>query len=105
MRRRFTLRAKAQEDLAQIIDDIAANHVDAAKRFARAFREDCSLLADHPHGGPRVPRAPKRLLGLRFFPIKGFRNYLIFYLPIRDGVDVVRVLHGARRVGPILKDT
>jgi toxin ParE1/3/4 len=23
-------------------------------------------------------------------------NYLIFYLPLEDGVDIIRVLHGSR---------
>jgi toxin ParE1/3/4 len=104
MRRRFTLRPKAQDDVGEIIDHIASHHVDAAKRFARAFREDCVLLADHPNAGPRVGRAPKRLLGLRYFPVRGFRNYLILYLPIVAGVEVVRVVHGARRMGPLLRD-
>ena len=32
---------------------------------------------------------------LRSFP---FRRYVIFYLPLPDGIDVVRVLHSARDV-------
>jgi plasmid stabilization system protein ParE len=27
-------------------------------------------------------------------------NYVIFYLPTQDGIDVVRVLHGARDISP-----
>ena len=33
--------------------------------------------------------------GIRSFP---FGRYLVFYLPIGDGIDVVRVLHGTRDV-------
>lgn len=25
-------------------------------------------------------------------------NYMIFYFPINDGIDIVRVLHGARDI-------
>ena len=32
------------------------------------------------------------LKGMRRFPIRGFENYLLFYLPSRDGIDIVRVL-------------
>jgi toxin ParE1/3/4 len=33
--------------------------------------------------------------GIRSFP---FGRYLIFYLPISGGIDIVRFLHGARDV-------
>jgi len=33
---------------------------------------------------------------MRVFPVKSFENYLVFYRPIRDGIEVVRVIHGAR---------
>ena len=36
---------------------------------------------------------------LRYLP---FGNYLIFYLPEEEGLVVIRVLHGARRIEPEL---
>jgi len=30
--------------------------------------------------------------------VKGFDNYLIFYAPTADGVEVYHVLHGARNL-------
>jgi toxin ParE1/3/4 len=33
--------------------------------------------------------------GLRSFPAG---RYVIFYLPLTDGVDIVRVLHGSRDI-------
>jgi toxin ParE1/3/4 len=35
---------------------------------------------------------------VRRWPVSGFERWLIFYLPRRDGVDIVRVLHGARDI-------
>jgi toxin ParE1/3/4 len=35
---------------------------------------------------------------VRVWHVRGFRNYLIFYRPIDNGVEVVRVLHGARDI-------
>jgi plasmid stabilization system protein ParE len=32
------------------------------------------------------------------FRVKGFESYLVFYLPLEAGIDVVRVLHGARDI-------
>lgn len=36
--------------------------------------------------------------------IKGFEDYLIFYRPLADGVEIVRVLHGKRNIPTILED-
>jgi toxin ParE1/3/4 len=36
-----------------------------------------------------------KLIGLRMWPIPGFKRYLNFYRPRRNGIEVVRVLHGA----------
>jgi toxin ParE1/3/4 len=33
-----------------------------------------------------------------------FERYVIFYLPIPDGVDVIRVLHSARDVDSAFND-
>jgi hypothetical protein len=33
---------------------------------------------------------------LRVWPIRRFRSFLIYYRPIRNGIEVVRVLHAAQ---------
>ena len=35
---------------------------------------------------------------LRSFPVD---NYIIFYRPISEGIQVIRVLHGARDIPPL----
>lgn len=50
------------------------------------------VLATQPMlGGAREQLAP----GLRSLP---FGPYVIFYVPLPDGIDVVRVLHSARDI-------
>ena len=46
---------------------------------------------------PRVTRRARKELAtdLRSFP---FGRYVIFYTPVYDGIDVVRVLHSARDI-------
>jgi len=34
-----------------------------------------------------------------------FRDYLIFYRDLSDGVEIVRMLHGARDIQRILEDS
>jgi len=34
---------------------------------------------------------------MRRFPVSdGFEKILLFYLPLKDGVDLIRVVHGSR---------
>ena len=54
-------------------------------------------------GSVRTFQAP-RLTGLRVFPVRGFPKHLIFYRPVADGIELVRVLHGARDVAAILAE-
>ena len=37
---------------------------------------------------------------LRSFPVG---RYVVFYLPCPDGIDIVRVLHGARDIETVLQ--
>ncbi len=42
--------------------------------------------------------------GICFCPIIGFISYLAFYRSCIDGIEIIRVLHGARDIGNILAD-
>ena len=44
------------------------------------------------------------LAGVRFFPVSRFRNYLVFYRPVADGIEVIRVVHGARDIDTIFRE-
>jgi toxin ParE1/3/4 len=53
--------------------------------------------------GSSFGSARAELEGLRVFPVKGFANYLLFYKPLPRGIELVRVLHGARDIPSILE--
>jgi toxin ParE1/3/4 len=53
------------------------------------------MLATRPATRHRAAR-PDLLPGLRFFPVG---NYLILYRESTEGVDLIRILHGARDYG------
>ncbi len=36
--------------------------------------------------------------------IRGFENFVVFYRPLKDSVDVVRVIHGARNLHAIFTE-
>ncbi len=81
---------QAQRDLEEILDYLDQQGEQTADRFAAKFDGDCELHADHPGlGAPAEEFAP----GLRHFAVW---NYAIFYQPVPDGIEIIRIIHGAR---------
>ena len=80
----------ARSDLDRIWDYIAQNNPAAADRLVDQIVANCFKLASNPSlGRSRL----QYIEGLRSHRV---RNYLIFYFPITEGVEIARVLHGAR---------
>jgi toxin ParE1/3/4 len=79
-----------------IVESIAADNPSAAARFVAAVRVTEELLLAMPGIGTLRDYDNAALAGMRFHLVKGFRKYLIFYIPRDYGIEVVRVLHGAR---------
>jgi toxin ParE1/3/4 len=96
-------RAEARLDLLQHFVYIGEENLDAARRFLTAAQDACKLLARLPGAGALREFENPKLAGLRSWPIKGFENYLIFYLKTDTGIDIVRVLHGARDLDGIFE--
>jgi toxin ParE1/3/4 len=77
---------------------IAREQPTAARRFVQATADAIEKLAVMPNMGAIRESQDPDLTGLRHWPIKGFRNFLIVYRPLRDGIVVVRILHGAQDI-------
>jgi toxin ParE1/3/4 len=95
-----TQRPRARLDLLEqfvYFGEQAGAHL--AERYFAAVEATCLQLVDYPRSGVLYDSGVARLKGLRRFPVKGFENYLIFYLPRQNGIDVIRVFHGVRDIG------
>jgi toxin ParE1/3/4 len=98
-RRRILLRPAAERDLERQAQYIASNSgADAARRFYRAAEQTGRLIAGQPDIGRRIPYRNPLLAETRMFRVKGFTKHLIFYRPIKNGVEIIRVIHGARDI-------
>jgi toxin ParE1/3/4 len=96
MSRRVSKSAKARRDLIGHYVYLAERSPDAAERFFDATEKTLRTLLSSPLIGTMCPLSKPQLAGLRQWRIEGFENYLIFYLPAKTGIKVVRVLHAAR---------
>jgi toxin ParE1/3/4 len=101
---RLILAPEVEEELTAIAEYIADEDPDAADRFIEAAYETFTKLAQVPGmGRPRRFRA-SRLSTLRSFRVSGFDDYLVFYSPISDGIEVYHVFHGARDLEGLIKE-
>lgn len=75
-----------------------------AMRFLECLEETCNLLLDRPGFGRQLPMKTPELVGVRSYRVQGFDSHLVFYLQREGGIEVLRVLHGARDLEAILGD-
>jgi toxin ParE1/3/4 len=88
----------AESDLEEIWDYISERNVDAAQRLIKELGQKFNLLAKNP----KIGRAHDEfIINLRSFP---YKNYMILYFPIENGIEIYRVLHGARNIEEIFDD-
>jgi toxin ParE1/3/4 len=93
----------ADQDLDEQFDDLSRDSLEVALRFLSAAEQTFRELAQMPGiGAPKKFRNPQ-LAGVRQWRIRGFERHLIFYRETQDGIEVIRVLHGARDVESILE--
>lgn len=89
---RLLVRPEAKSDLDEIWWYIAQDNPNNADKFLDRIQETLLTLADHP------------IMGISRDQIKnGIRshivgNYLIFYFPLQDGVDIIRVMNRVRDI-------
>jgi toxin ParE1/3/4 len=77
---------------------IANDNEDAASNTLRLLDATYKKLSKSPKIGKQSNDLYK---GLRSMPIgPGRNNYVIFYLPMRNGVKIVRVMEGHRNITP-----
>jgi toxin ParE1/3/4 len=87
----YRLSSLAEKDLRDVAVYIARDNRTAARNWAESIREKCRILGDMRDLGVRRDDLRE---GLQTFPVG---NYLILYKQVEIGIEVVRVLHGARQ--------
>lgn len=102
----YRVRPAADADL----DDQAAYlareaGIEVALRFYDAAAKTFESITRMPGIGERRESVNPQLAGLRVWRVEGFENHLVFYRPAAPdeaGIDIVRVLHGARDITSVI---
>lgn len=87
---------RARRDLIDIWLELAADNAQAAEEVYRRLEARVEILRRFPQAGPLRPAIAADARVLVEPP------YLILYRVISDGVEIVRVLHGARNIDSAL---
>jgi plasmid stabilization system protein ParE len=88
---------EADADLLAIGRSIAVDNPSGAVSFLAEIRRRCELRGPHSGAGERCQTPQRR--EIRRFSVG---NYVVYFRPIDDGIEVLHVWHGARGRGPKL---
>ncbi len=89
----------ATEDLQEIWIYLAENaDSQTANKFLLTVKKKCETVVAFPEMG-RVRH--EYLINLRSFP---FDKYIIFYLPLDEGIEVLRIIHSSRDISQVFDE-
>ncbi len=93
-----------RRDLVDLFVYLGQTRVSSAHRFLRETDATFQRLAEFPGMGASYEPDDPLFEGIRVFPVSRFKTYLVFYRPIAGGIEVLRVLHGARDIHGLLAE-
>ncbi|HYV38828.1 MAG TPA: type II toxin-antitoxin system RelE/ParE family toxin [Gemmataceae bacterium] len=89
---------QAHKDMNELWDYLAPRNLASAEKLLDDILDKARLHAQFPLMG----RSRQELAAnLRSFVV---RPYVIFYRPVDDTIDVLRVLHGSRDIDTLMQD-
>lgn len=100
----YVIRPKADQDLERQSHYYAtAASPEVGHRFLVAAHDTFGLLATQPNMGWPSRLRHADLERLRVFRVKDFERILVLYLPLLDGVEILRVVHGSRNLQALVR--
>ena len=102
MTRRIVQRPLAEQDIIDQALHIHRDNPAAARRFLAAVDRTLAMLLDLPEIG--ATRHHERIEGLRMWRVGRFDKHLIFYRPVAEGIEMIRVLHASRDLAAVLHE-
>jgi len=91
---KFRKLPQADLDLDSIWNFIAADDIQAAERQIDRIGKIFQMLVENPLAGRERPELRKNL---RSFPVG---SYVVFYIPVSDGIEVARVMNSRQDIDP-----
>ncbi len=100
---RLEIRRQAERDVDEQLVYLAKQSHHAATRFLEAVEATFQLLVESPDRGFLWDSDKNLDRRIHVWPVRGFPKMLVFYRPIEQGIEIIRVLHGARDISTLLE--
>lgn len=105
----FSFSEKAIQDINSICEFYDKTNVNFASKLFDKIRKKCKVYADFLNMGKMDGIFSQNLTReqyLFFSQLRSFRvdNYIVFYLPRRDGIDVYRIVYGKKDLITIFEE-
>ena len=104
MSRQIRRHPRVRDDLIEIYRFIHERSPRSADKVYDAIENSIRALLDMPGVGTLWQTSDDRLAGLRVTPCTPYRNFLMFFRAVSDGIELYRVVHGAQELGRIVDD-
>ena len=85
----FHIESAAENDLAEIGDYFDERDDTLSARFYECFWKTVRTLAASPYLGERCSFRSPKTKGMRIWQVYGFSNYLIFYRPRDERLEIL----------------
>ncbi|MBA2749383.1 MAG: type II toxin-antitoxin system RelE/ParE family toxin [Tatlockia sp.] len=95
---RIFKRPQAERDIEECFVYIAEDNLDKGVFFLVAVEDSLEQLAKFPLLGKSAEFQNKHFQDMRMWHVKGYENYLIFYVVIEETIEVIRVLYASRDI-------
>jgi plasmid stabilization system protein ParE len=102
VRNELLKRSRFLADYREIVLRLSEANVIAADRFCDAVEAALELLASHPELGPKAGFL--KAADVRFWPLRRYPNFLVFYRVDGGSVIMLRLLDGRRNLPLLMRE-
>lgn len=94
---RVTIRPLADEDIDRHFEYLnIESSLTTACAYLDALETTLNDIAQNPHIGSMKTMSKDLLSGVRMWPVKRFKRFLVFYINREESIDVIRIIHASQ---------
>lgn len=99
------LQTRAVDDLNDIHGYLSDKQsVPQADLVLSAIDQAITHLCEFPFSGALFPARNRQLEGIRFWTVRDYPRYVVYYLFNDEVLKVLRVVHGSMKISKLLRD-
>ena len=100
----ITLWPLARQDLIDQYVFLEERSEGSADRFLEMFEETLKDLSQMPQMGSPQEFKNSKLAGIRKWRVRNFEKHLIFYRPLEDAIEIIRILYASRDIEALFEE-